>query len=208
MQEDFNFFSWNLEISLEIPPFYCVMHGSILPVTIPLPGDLRIFISKMSILHPQANKESQFPTLGTTFTNHHCTQSRYKSKFYKCQPSNSLAGRIFLAMIYRHIIEHVRKKYFLKNSDAIWLGPKPLVCEHLYSHYSPPHGPPLSQTLNKIPHPGKCLRIVRMVTGRMDHLHYRLNFDLDKNFITAWKSITKLVIFQSFVAKCCKMRIK
>jgi hypothetical protein len=41
----------------------------------------------------------------------------------------------------------------------------------------------------------------------MDHLHYRLNFDLGKNFITAWKSITKLVIFQSFVAKCCKMRI-
>jgi hypothetical protein len=37
--------------------------------------------------------------------------------------------------------------------------------------------------------------------------HYRLNFDPDKNFITAWKSITKLVIFQSFVAKCCKMRI-
>jgi hypothetical protein len=30
---------------------------------------------------------------------------------------------------------------------------------------------------------------------------------LDKYFITAWKSITKLVIFQSFVAKCCKMRI-
>jgi hypothetical protein len=30
---------------------------------------------------------------------------------------------------------------------------------------------------------------------------------LDKDFITAWKSITKLVIFQSFVAKCCKMRI-
>jgi hypothetical protein len=30
---------------------------------------------------------------------------------------------------------------------------------------------------------------------------------LDKNFITAWKSITKLVIFQSFVAKCCKIRI-
>ena len=30
---------------------------------------------------------------------------------------------------------------------------------------------------------------------------------LDKNFITARKSITKLVIFQSFVAKCCKMRI-
>jgi hypothetical protein len=41
----------------------------------------------------------------------------------------------------------------------------------------------------------------------MDHLHYRINFDLDKNFITAWKSITKLVIFQSFVAKCCKMWI-
>jgi hypothetical protein len=30
---------------------------------------------------------------------------------------------------------------------------------------------------------------------------------LDKNVITAWKSITKLVIFRSFVAKCCKMRI-
>jgi hypothetical protein len=28
---------------------------------------------------------------------------------------------------------------------------------------------------------------------------------LDKTFITAWKSVTKLVIFQSFVAKCCKM---
>ena len=41
----------------------------------------------------------------------------------------------------------------------------------------------------------------------IDHLRNRLNFDLDKNFITAWKSITKLVIFQSFVAKCCKMRI-
>jgi hypothetical protein len=41
----------------------------------------------------------------------------------------------------------------------------------------------------------------------MDHLHYRLNFGLDKQFITAWKSITKLVIFQSFVAKCCKMRV-
>jgi uncharacterized CHY-type Zn-finger protein len=26
-------------------------------------------------------------------------------------------------------------------------------------------------------------------------------------FSTAWKSITKLVIFQSFVTKCCKMRI-
>jgi hypothetical protein len=41
----------------------------------------------------------------------------------------------------------------------------------------------------------------------MDHLHYRLNFGLDKNFITTWKSITKLVIFRSFVVKCCKMRI-
>jgi hypothetical protein len=30
---------------------------------------------------------------------------------------------------------------------------------------------------------------------------------LDKNFTTARKSITKLVIFRSFVAKCCKMRI-
>jgi hypothetical protein len=44
-------------------------------------------------------------------------------------------------------------------------------------------------------------------TNTMDHLHYRLNFDLDKNFITAGKSITKSVIFQSFVAKCCKMWI-
>jgi hypothetical protein len=31
--------------------------------------------------------------------------------------------------------------------------------------------------------------------------------NLDKNFITAWKSITKLVIFLSFLAKCCKIRI-
>jgi hypothetical protein len=36
---------------------------------------------------------------------------------------------------------------------------------------------------------------------------FEWNFDLDKNFITAWKSITKLVIFRSFVAKCCQMRI-
>jgi hypothetical protein len=44
----------------------------------------------------------------------------------------------------------------------------------------------------------------------MDHSPINQNFELNKsrkNFITAWKSITKLVIFQSFVAKCCKMRI-
>jgi hypothetical protein len=34
-----------------------------------------------------------------------------------------------------------------------------------------------------------------------------VNIRIGKSFITAWKSITKLVIFQSFVAKCCKMRI-
>jgi hypothetical protein len=37
----------------------------------------------------------------------------------------------------------------------------------------------------------------------IDHLRNRLNFELDKNFITAWKSITKLVIFQSF--RRCEM---
>jgi hypothetical protein len=45
---------------------------------------------------------------------------------------------------------------------------------------------------------------------RMDHSPINQNFDLNKftqNSIIAWKSITKLVIFQSFVAKCCKMRI-
>jgi hypothetical protein len=47
----------------------------------------------------------------------------------------------------------------------------------------------------------KCKRAL------INHLRNRLNFDLDKNFITAWKSVTNLVIFQSFVAKCCKMRI-
>jgi hypothetical protein len=44
----------------------------------------------------------------------------------------------------------------------------------------------------------------------MDHSPINQNFDLNKsrqNSIAAWKSITKLVIFQSFVAKCCKMRI-
>jgi hypothetical protein len=41
----------------------------------------------------------------------------------------------------------------------------------------------------------------------MDLFPNEQNVDLDKNFITAWKSITKLVIFRSFVAKCCKMRI-
>jgi hypothetical protein len=53
----------------------------------------------------------------------------------------------------------------------------------------------------------RWVRFLTFSVIAMDHLHYRLNFDLDKNFITAWKSITKLVIFQSFVAKCCKMRI-
>ena len=41
-------------------------------------------------------------------------------------------------------------------------------------------------------------------------MHYRLNVDLDKSrqkFHYNLKGITKLVIFQSFVAKCCKMRI-
>jgi hypothetical protein len=46
----------------------------------------------------------------------------------------------------------------------------------------------------------------------MDHSPINHSFDLNKsrqNSIIAWKSITKLVIFQSFefVAKCCKMRI-
>ena len=44
----------------------------------------------------------------------------------------------------------------------------------------------------------------------MDHSPINQNFDLNKsrqNSIIASKSITKLVIFQSFVAKCCKMRI-
>jgi hypothetical protein len=41
----------------------------------------------------------------------------------------------------------------------------------------------------------------------MDLFPNEQNFYLDKDFITAWKSITKLVIFRSFVAKCCKMRI-
>jgi hypothetical protein len=44
----------------------------------------------------------------------------------------------------------------------------------------------------------------------MDHFPINQNFDLNKsrqNSIIAWRSITKLVIFQSFVAKCCKMRI-
>jgi hypothetical protein len=41
----------------------------------------------------------------------------------------------------------------------------------------------------------------------MDHLHYRLNFDLNKSrqkFHHSLKEHHKLVIFQSFVAKCCK----
>ena len=44
----------------------------------------------------------------------------------------------------------------------------------------------------------------------MDHSPINQNFDLNKsrqNSIIARKSITKLVIFQNFVAKCCKMRI-
>ena len=48
-----------------------------------------------------------------------------------------------------------------------------------------------------------CTEKLSNIQGQIDHLRNRLNFDLDKNFITAWKSITKLVIFQSFVAKCC-----
>jgi AraC-like DNA-binding protein len=33
------------------------------------------------------------------------------------------------------------------------------------------------------------LQLVRFYLCRMDHLHYRLNFDPDKNFITAWKRL-------------------
>jgi hypothetical protein len=47
---------------------------------------------------------------------------------------------------------------------------------------------------------------------RMDHLHYRLNFDRNKSGQKFHYSLKehqklKLVIFQSFVPKCCKMRI-
>jgi hypothetical protein len=45
---------------------------------------------------------------------------------------------------------------------------------------------------------------------RTNHSPINQNFDLNKsrqNSIIAWKSIIKLVIFQSFVAKCSKMRI-
>ena len=44
----------------------------------------------------------------------------------------------------------------------------------------------------------------------MDHSPINQNFELNKSrqkFHHSLKSITKLVIFQSFVAKCCKMRI-
>jgi hypothetical protein len=44
----------------------------------------------------------------------------------------------------------------------------------------------------------------------MDHSPINQNLYLNKsrqNSFIAWKSITKLVIFQRFVAKCCKMRI-
>jgi hypothetical protein len=63
----------------------------------PSPGFSEFFISKMSISHPRANKESQFPTPETTFTKDYCTQTRYKLKFYKsrCQPSNSLKQDAF-----------------------------------------------------------------------------------------------------------------
>jgi hypothetical protein len=64
--------------------------------------------------------------------------------------------------------------------------------------------------INFLPIPSEPFALVtplRSGTTLIDHLRNRLNFDLDKHFITAWKSITKLVIFQSFVAKCCKMRI-
>jgi hypothetical protein len=53
-----------------------------------------------------------------------------------------------------------------------------------------------------------CANIV--LAQLMDHSPINQNFDLNKsrqNSIIAWKSITKLVICQSFVAKCCKMRI-
>jgi hypothetical protein len=53
--------------------------------------------------------------------------------------------------------------------------------------------------------------ILSTIYTRMDQSPINQNFDLNnwgQISITAWKSITKLVIFQSFVAKCCKMRIK
>ena len=58
------------------------MHSSILPVTThpgQPPGICAFLISKLSISHLRANKESQFPTPETTFTNHYCTQTRYQN---------------------------------------------------------------------------------------------------------------------------------
>jgi hypothetical protein len=63
----------------------------------------------------------------------------------------------------------------------------------------------------KQPHQQCCCWVVfptcavKLTTCVIDKI--LISTSLDKNFITAWKSITKLVIFQSFVAKCCKMRI-
>jgi hypothetical protein len=61
--------------------------------------------------------------------------------------------------------------------------------------------------LSSIGPPARIEPAIQPCRKTLDHLHCRLNFGLDKNFITAWKSITKLVIFQSFIGKCCKMRI-
>jgi hypothetical protein len=49
------------------------------------------------------------------------------------------------------------------------------------------------------------LRIGQWTYSLMNNI--LISTSLDKMFAKAWKSITKLVIFQSFVAKCCKMRI-
>ena len=164
------------------------MHCSILLVITPLapPRIFGFFNSK--------NKERQFPTPGTTFTNHYWTQTRYKSKFYKCQPSNSLTRCIFLAT--GNAISDLQAHYQIRNiSRGIptpsliiiavlvgnislisrrnrGLGPKHLACEHLYSHPYP-HWPGTRRSIKfptpgsvNVHFPGGCQE--EMVTGRIE----------------------------------------
>jgi hypothetical protein len=80
----------------------------------------------MSIPHPWANKEWQFPTPGKTFTNHYWTQTCYKSKFYKINANLQihLQDAFFLplamySLIYSHTVLS-NTTYFSKNSDVIF----------------------------------------------------------------------------------------
>ena len=108
-----------------------------------------------------------------------------------------------LSLMYRAISTLRPGKYMLENytefySVSHWADFPTGYCPISLSHEG-----------QNLPFLGYCLPSSKILDNEpIRPIPYNeQNFDLDKNFITAWKNVTKLVTFRSSVAKCCKMHI-